>query len=118
MLIKMSFRSFVWPDNPRIFEAEYTQSVHTYKLPFGGFITQNLGNSAKVFRGEGEFVGPDAYDDFRDLVAEFETNLGGPLVHPLWPVTNVYFTKLSLKEEPRADYVSYSFEFREYIPET
>ena len=36
-------------------------------------------------------------------------------MHPVWPTIRAYFAKLNLREEPREDYVHYSFEFWEYI---
>ena len=44
---------------------------------------------------------------------------GGPglLIHPVWQISNAYFTALRLEQEPRPDYVRYSFEFRERYDE-
>lgn len=116
MLSAMQFRSFVWPINPHMYEVEYRRTLHSYKLPFGGYVVQNLGLQNRIFRGEGEFTGPAAYEKFRELAALFEDNKGGKLVHPIWPEVWAYFAKLSLKEEPREDCVSYTFEFWEYKP--
>lgn len=115
MLAPMQYRDFVWPNNPRVFEVEYRRTLHSYKLPFSGYVVQNLGLQNKIIRGEGEFVGPKAYENFRRLAALFEENKGGRLVHPVWPTMRAYFEKLSLKQEPKEDYISYSFEFWEYI---
>lgn len=115
MLSHMQYRSFVWPNNPRVFEVEYRRTLHSYKLPFSGYVVQDLGLQNKVIRGEGEFVGSDAYETFRALAALFEENKGGKLTHPVWPDMNVYFAKLSLRQEPKENFISYSFEFWEYI---
>ncbi len=114
MLAPMQYRSFVWPNNPSTFEIEYRRTMHSYKLPFSGYVVQNLGLQNKIIRGEGEFVGPDAYDTFRRLAGLFEENRGGKLVHPVWPEMYAHFAKLSLRQEPKEDYISYSFEFWEY----
>ena len=37
----------------------------------------------------------------------------GLLVHPLWQTANAYFVSLRLEQEPRPDYVRYSFAFWE-----
>ena len=34
-------------------------------------------------------------------------------MHPLWQTANAYFVSLRLEQEPRPDYVRYSFEFWE-----
>ena len=113
MLAPMQYRDFVWPNNPRVFEVKYRRTLHSYKLPFSGYVVQNLGLQNKIIRGEGEFVGPQAYENFRKLAALFEENKGGKLVHPVWPTMRAYFASLSLKQEPKEDYISYSFEFWE-----
>lgn len=114
MLAAMKYRDFVWPNNPRIFEVEYRRTLHSYKLPFSGYVVQDLGLQNKIIRGEGEFTGTGAYESFRQLAELFEENKGGKLVHPVWPTICAYFAKLNLREEPREDYVHYSFEFWEY----
>lgn len=113
MLAAMKYRGFTWPNNPRTFEVELRRTLHSYKLPFYGFKMQNLGVQNRVFRGEGEFVGPDAYDSFRRLAAEFSLSGSGWLEHPVWQPVKVYFAKLKLVQEPREEYVGYSFEFWE-----
>ena len=35
------------------------------------------------------------------------------LVHPIWQTSNAYFVELSLTQQPRSDYVKYSFTFWE-----
>ena len=35
------------------------------------------------------------------------------LVHPVWQTAEAYFVDLALRQEPRADYVSYRFAFWE-----
>ena len=65
MLAAMKYRDFVWPNNPKIYEVEYRRTLHSYKLPFSGYVVQNLGLQNKIIRGEGEFTGPGAYDTFR-----------------------------------------------------
>ena len=113
MLAPMKYRDFTWPQNPATFEVELRRTLHSYKIPFSGFSVQNLGMQNRVFKGEGEFTGPDAYDSFRRLAKAFSVSGSGWLEHQVWPPVKVYFAKLKLKEEPREEYVSYSFEFWE-----
>ena len=37
------------------------------------------------------------------------------LVHPVWMTTTAWFAALELRQEPRRDYVAYSFEFWETV---
>jgi len=117
MLAPMKYKTFTWPNNPKTFEVELKQTLHSYKLPFSGFAVQNLGSQQRIFKGEGEFAGPDAYDSFRRLAAQFNQTAGW-LEHPVWPPVKVHFAKLKLKQEPKQEYVSYSFEFWECPEQT
>ena len=114
MLPAMRFKNYVWPYNPRTFEIEYRRRLVQHRLPLSGCISQNMGPSARVFKGEGEFVGANAYKQFEELAEIFYLDTPGILTHPLWPSVKVFFTKLELREEPQEDYVRYAFEFEEY----
>ena len=118
MLAPMKYRDFTWPNNPTTFKVELRQTLHSYKLPFSGFQVQSLGVQHRVFKGEGEFTGPDAYDSFRRLAKSFSFTGAGWLEHPVWPPVKVYFAKLDLNQEPREEYVSYSFVFWESVDQT
>lgn len=109
----MRYKDYVWPHNPRVYTIDYERQVAVEKVPFGLYHLQDLGRTRRVMRGEGEFVGPDAYAQFGALANVFYKEGPGPLIHPLWQAANAYFVELSLKQEPRPDYVSYSFTFWE-----
>jgi hypothetical protein len=109
----MRFKSYVWPHNPKVFEIEFKRVVRSHKVPFGMYTLQSMGRTNRVLRGEGEFVGPDAYGEFNKLASVFCENTPGVLVHPVWQTTNAYFVELSLRQEPSADFVGYAFEFWE-----
>lgn len=112
-LAAMRYKNYVWPHNPRVYTIEYRREVVARKVPFGRYCLQNLGPTRRVMKGEGEFVGQGAYDEFKKLASVFYGEGPGLLVHPVWQSAKAYFAALSLKQEPRADYVSYSFEFWE-----
>jgi prophage DNA circulation protein len=112
-LSPMRFKSYVWPHNPRTYEIEFRRGIVTHKVPFGAYTLQNLGRTNRVLRGEGEFCGTGAYEEFKKLASVFYEDTPGILVHPLWQTANAYFADLSLKEVPTQDYVSYTFEFWE-----
>jgi prophage DNA circulation protein len=112
-LSPMRFKSYVWPHNPRTYEIEFRRGIVTHKVPFGAYTLQNLGRTNRVLRGEGEFCGAGAYEEFKKLASVFYEDTPGILVHPLWQTANAYFADLSLKEVPTQDYVSYTFEFWE-----
>lgn len=112
-LASMRFKNYVWPYNPKTFEASLTRRLSVVKIPFGKNIVTDLGENCRVFSGEGEFSGRNAYREFKKLARLFHEGGAGILVHPVWGAARVYFTALSLREEPFSDYVRYAFEFRE-----
>ena len=109
----MRYKDFVWPHNPRIYTIDFARKLGEAEVPYGRCILQDMGFTRRILRGQGEFVGEHAYEDFKRLGTVFYRLGPGTLVHPIWQTANAYFTALSLRQEPRSDYVSYSFEFRE-----
>ena len=115
-LSPMTFKTFVWPHNPRVYTITSERKMAVYKVPFGRHFLQSLGQTRRVFKGEGEFVGEGAYDKFKELATVFYEETPGVLVHPVWVATTAWFVGLEVEQEPRSDYVRYSFEFWEVNP--
>ena len=115
-LSPMRFKNYIWPYNPKTYEIAYQKQVVSHKVPFGNYILQNMGRTNRILRGTGEFIGADAYAQFKKLATVFYEETPGMLIHPVWQISKAYFVALSLKQAPREDYVSYSFEFWEHSP--
>ena len=115
ILSPMRFKDFVWPHNPRVYAITYERKLAVHKIPFGRHYIQSLGQTRRVLKGEGEFVGEGAYDTFKKLATVFYDETPGVLVHPVWMTTTAWFAGLELRQEPRRDYVAYSFEFWEVV---
>ena len=115
ILSPMRFKNFVWPHNPRVYSITYERRIAVHKIPFGRHHLQSLGQTRRVLRGEGEFVGAGAYDTFKKLATVFYEETPGVLAHPVWMTTTAWFAGLELRQEPRRDYVAYSFEFWEVM---
>lgn len=113
ILSPMRYKDYVWPHNPRVYEIAFKRPVVAHKVPFGTYVLQNLGRSFRVLRGDGEFCGAGAYDEFKKLATVFYDNEPGLLIHPVWQNAKAYFVSLEVNQEPREDYVKYSFEFWE-----
>jgi len=113
ILAPMRFKNFVWPHNPRVYSIAFQRKLAVHKIPFGLHYLQSLGQTRRVLRGEGEFVGERAYDTFKALATVFYEETPGVLVHPVWMTTTAWFAALELRQMPRRDYVAYSFEFWE-----
>lgn len=112
-LTPMRFKDYIWPHNPKTFEITEKRRLAVNPVPFGKGTVMDMGVDCRILRGEGEFVGDNAYDEFLKLKAVFDEGTPGVLVHPVWRSIRVWFSTLSLKQEPLADYVSYAFEFVE-----
>ena len=112
-MLKMQYKSFVWPNNPKTYTLSYERQTAVQKIPMGGFTVQDLGGTCAVLRGEGEFFGPGAMQSFQELVRVFRQDGAGALLHPAWTGAEAYFTQLRLTQEPRENYVAYRFEFCE-----
>ena len=106
-------KDYVWPHNPRVYTIEYHRDMAVQKFPMGVYHLQDLGLANRVMEGEGEFVGEGAYSQFGQLANVFYDSGPGLLVHPLWQTASAYFVELRLEQEPRPDYVRYSFAFWE-----
>jgi len=112
-LASMRYKGFVWPHNPRVYSIEFERTMALSKIPFGRYAMQNLGLTRRIMRGEGEFLGENAYEQFKELATIFYEETPGTLVHPLWDTTTAWLVELKLEQEPRPDYVKYSFVFWE-----
>lgn len=112
-LSPMRYKDYVWPHNPRTYAIHYQRLLGNHKVPFGRYHLQDLGLTRRVMKGEGEFVGEDAYKEFGKLATVFYDKGPGILIHPVWQTSNAYFVELSLNQEPRRDYVRYTFTFWE-----
>ena len=113
LLSPMRYKGYVWPHNPRVYTIDYEREMAVHKTPFGLYQLQDLGRTNRIMEGEGEFVGEGAYAQFGQLATVFYSEGAGLLVHPLWQVSSAFFVSLRLEQEPRPDYVRYSFAFWE-----
>ena len=113
LLSPMRYKDYTWPHNPRVYSIDYERKMAVHKTPFGLYHLQDLGRTNRIMAGEGEFTGENAYGQFGQLANVFYSGGTGLLVHPLWQTAEAYFVSLRLEQEPRPDYVRYSFEFWE-----
>lgn len=112
-LSPMKYGDYTWPHNPRTYEILYNRRIVCHKVPFGLYVLQDMGREQRILRGEGEFTGRGAYDEFKRLATMFYSSESKILVHPVWQSAPAWFVRLKLKQEPREDYVKYEFEFWE-----
>ena len=115
-LTPMQYKDYIWPHNPEIYTITFERRVAVKKVPFGRYGMQDLGLTYRVMRGEGEFAGENAYDEFKKLAGVFYQGGAGILVHPVWQTSEAYFVELELTQQPLEDYVRYRFAFWETSP--
>ena len=106
----LSYKTFVWPQNPHTYQEEYIRDPQ--------YVTENhvtsftgMSEMKRVIRGKGIFFGDNAFTNFKALAALFADGTAGNLEHPIWGIRYCYFTGLELTQEPKNNYVSYTFEF-------
>lgn len=106
----LKYKEFSWPNNPHTYR-EIVSREPLYVTRDGVTTFSGISSTRRIITGSGIFFGSNAYRNFRDLLEQAENDSAGNLVHPLWGTRYCYLTKLELTQEPRADYVAYSFEF-------
>ena len=107
---KLSYKTFVWPQNPHTYQEEHLREPH-FQTQDGVKYYRSMGEEQVVITGSGTFFGATAYGDFQRLLEVFGDGSPGNLEHPLWGIRYCYFTGLELTQEPREDRVSYRFTF-------
>ena len=108
--MSLQFKNFLWPNDPDTYR-EILSREPQYATENGEPVYRGISATQRVISGSGAFFGEDACDSFRELMELAEDNSPGDLVHPLWGTRYCYLTKLELTQQPREDFVSYSFEF-------
>ena len=106
----LKYKDYTWPNDPQTYREElYREPLYTTQS--GTTTYTGMSATHRRITGSGAFFGTAAYENFRELIALAEETSPGTLVHPVWGSRHCYLTKLELTQEPREDYVSYSFEF-------
>lgn len=110
---KLRFKTFVWPQNPHTCREEFLREPVYVRNELGETVFSGMTQMKRTVTGSGAFFGEHAYERFQALAELFAENSTGELIHPLWGTRVVWFTELEVTQEPRVDYVSYRFTFRE-----
>lgn len=104
------YKTFAWPVNPHTYkEVCYREPVYLTANGITDFVS--MSEMGRVISGSGAFFGEGALGKFKELMKLFEDGSLGILDHPVWGQRLCYFSRLEMVQEPRDDYVSYSFEF-------
>ena len=109
-MMALKFKTYTWPNDPHTYREELHREPQ-YTTQSGTSTYTGMGATHRRITGSGAFFGEDAYANFRALMELAADNTAGDLVHPIWGTRYCYFTKLEMTQEPRENYVTYSFEF-------
>lgn len=111
---KMSYKTFVWPQNPHTYKEECIREPHYITVDHETYF-EGIGQMQRIITGMGTFWGETAVSDFQKLAKLFEEAEPGDLRHPLWGNRYCYFTGLELTQEPKENCISYRFSFTQAL---
>lgn len=109
---KLSYKTFVWPQNPHTYKEDSSREGKYTKDDAGNDVFLGMGYLKSVITCTGAFFGANAVTEFQKLQKLFEETNPGDLEHPLWGIRHCYFTGLELLQEPKDNYVAYKAEFQ------
>ena len=107
---KMSFKTFVWPQNPHTYR-EVTTRTPEYFTQDGEVYFKGMSDPKRIITGSGVFHGADAYEQYLKLQKLADDLTPGNLEHPIFGIRYCYLTLLEMTQEPKENYISYRFEF-------
>lgn len=110
---KIMYKTFLWPRNPEYYTVSYNRELVYNQETEAGQTAEMLGELRRTITGNGVFSGEGAWEDFQNLAALCEDAEAGWLVHPVWGRIFAFLVKLEMTQEPRENYISYSFQFLE-----
>lgn len=107
---KLSYKTFTWPHNPHTYHDSFLREPR-YRPVGEDMQFAGMSLDKRTITGRGVFFGAGAYENFAKLIKLFEDPAPGYLEHSVWGRCYCYLTSLELTQEPRENYVSYSFTF-------
>ena len=106
----LSYKTFVWPQNPHTYREVATRTPEYYTQD-GEVYFEGMSALKRTITGSGVFYGADAYEQYLKLQKLAEEVNAGNLEHPIFGIRYCYLTMLEVTQEPKENYVSYRFEF-------
>ena len=110
---KLKFKDFTWPRNPEHYKVHYDHELVYEEVAEDVLELKGLSEVRRTVTGSGVLTGETAYSDFKKLEALCSQKNAGSLIHPVWGTINAFFMELDMTQEPRENYVAYSFKFLE-----
>lgn len=108
---KLRYKNYTWPQNPEHYRDSFQREPVYVKDEDGNVSFAGLGALKRTITGSGAFAGDGAYEAFQKLAALCDVT-SGTLTHPVFGAVTAFLTGLEMTQEPRENYVAYSFTFR------
>ncbi|MGN0537250.1 MAG: DNA circularization N-terminal domain-containing protein [Acutalibacteraceae bacterium] len=110
---KMSYGSFVFEPLPSKIEITTERKIAEQKIPNGNNTVWDFGDNGRTIKGEGEFFGANALEQFERLREVVQSGGSHALYLPSFGRITAVCSSLKLLEEDHDNAVAYSFVFRE-----
>ena len=117
-LMGMSFRSFLWRNNPTSLTVSDERTLKETVLPYAGTKAEDLGRQKRRVTGEGYFVGDDCWTQWNALHDLYLQGGAGSLRLPGQKPFLAIFNSLKLIGAAGKNLLKYSFTFVETQSET
>lgn len=112
-LMGMSYKGFVWRNNPTALNVTAARSVKETVLPFVGSRVEEICAQKRRVTGEGYFVGEDCRQQWNELKAVYESEGAGSLRLPGQMPFLAVMDSLKLIGVAGENLIKYSFSFIE-----
>ena len=112
-LMTMSYKDFLFPQNPTELQIREERTVKEAALPLAGAALWDLGAKKRRVTGEGYFTGPDCWETWSRLRALFARGGPGALRLPGQEPFRAVLESLKLTGVSGKDLVKYAFTFVE-----
>lgn len=109
----MSFKTFIWPNDPKNLNINMIKNSKIYYLPSLGPVRKQIGYDYRIIKGFGEFFGPKCVKHFNQLSKIFSESSPGQLLMPPMEPMKVFFSELSMNKSSKPNIISYNFKFIE-----
>ena len=112
-LMGMSFKDFIWENNPTALNVTGERTLRETVLPFAGTGVQDLGPKKRRVTGEGYFTGEDCWQRWGALNTLYRAGGAGSLCLPGQEPFFAVMDELKLIGTAGKELVKYAFSFTE-----
>ncbi len=113
-LMGMSFKDFIWPDNPVSLTVSGGRNVRETEIPYAGTRTVDMGAKKRRVTGEGYFTGETCWKLWNSLYAAYAQGGPGALRLPGQEPFLAVLDSLKLMGAAGKNLVKYAFSFTEF----